>query len=113
MNKQELVSAIADKTEMSKAAAEKALVATFDTIKEAIIAGDGVQLIGFGSWTVKERAARSGRNPQTGEPMKIAAKKVVTFSTGKAVKDALNVKKAPKKAPAKKSPAMPKKGCKK
>lgn len=91
MNKSELVEAIASKADMSKAAAGKALDATTAAITEALAGGDSVALIGFGTFSVKDRAARSGRNPQTGETITIAAAKVVNFKCGSGLKDAVNV----------------------
>ena len=90
MNKTELVAAIAEQTELSKKDAEKAVKALTDTVAEALKAGDKVQLVGFGTFEVSERAAREGRNPHTGEPMPIAASKAPKFKAGKALKDALN-----------------------
>ena len=89
MNKAELVSAVAEKTGMSKKDSEKAVNAAFDTITEALAAGDKVQLVGFGAFEVKERGARIGRNPKTKESITIAASKVPTFKAGKALKDAV------------------------
>ena len=90
MNKSDLVAAIAEKAEMSKKAAEKALKAFVDVVAEQLKAGDKVQLVGFGTFDVSERAAREGRNPQTGETMTIAACKAPKFKAGKALKDAIN-----------------------
>jgi DNA-binding protein HU-beta len=87
MNKTELVAAIADKTGLSKKDSEKALGAFIDTVAEALKNGDKVQLVGFGTFEVSERAARSGRNPQTGETIEIAASKSPKFKAGKALKD--------------------------
>ena len=87
MNKVELVAAVAEKAELSKKDAEKAVAAVFAAIEEAVAAGDKVQLVGFGTFEVRERAARTGRNPQTGAEIKIAASKVPTFKAGKALKD--------------------------
>ena len=89
MNKAELVSAVAEKTGMSKKDSEKAVNAAFDTITEALAAGDKVQLVGFGSFETKHRAERTGRNPKTKESITIAASKVPTFKAGKAFKDAV------------------------
>lgn len=89
MNKTELVSAIAEKTGLSKKDSEKALAATLDTIVETLKGGDKVQLIGFGSFEVKERAARTGRNPRTNETIDIPAAKLPQFKAGKALKDAI------------------------
>ena len=90
MNKQELVSAVAEKTELTKADSEKAVNALVDTIKVSLAKGESTQLIGFGTFSITERAARTGRNPQTGEEMQIAAKKVVKFKPGKAIDEAVN-----------------------
>lgn len=89
-NKSELVEAIASKADMSKAAAGKALDATTAAITEALAGGDSVALIGFGTFSVKERAARSGRNPQTGETITIAAAKIPSFKVGSQLKQACN-----------------------
>ena len=89
MNKQELVSAIAEKSGLTKVDAEKALNGFVDAVKESVKKGDTVQLIGFGSFSVSQRAARTGRNPQTGKEIKIAAKKVAKFKAGKAFEDIL------------------------
>ena len=90
MNKGELVAAIADRTELTKADAEKALKAFIETVSEELKNGGKVQLMGFGTFEVVERGERTGRNPQTGEEMKIAASKAPKFKSGKALKDALN-----------------------
>ena len=90
MNKTELISAIAEKAELSKKDADKALKAFTDVVAEELKKGEKVQLVGFGTFEVSERAAREGRNPQTGETMKIAASKAPKFKAGKALKDALN-----------------------
>jgi len=90
MNKTELVAAIADGAGLSKKDSEKALNATVDAIITALKKGDKVQLVGFGSFEVKTRAARDGRNPKTGETMKIAASKSPAFKAGKAFKDEIN-----------------------
>ena len=90
MNKGELVAAIANKTELTKADAEKALKAFIETVSEELKNGSKVQLMGFGTFEVVERGERTGRNPQTGEEMKIAASKAPKFKAGKALKDALN-----------------------
>lgn len=89
MNKVELAAAVAEKTGVSKAAGEKAVKAVFEAVTEALVKGDKVQLIGFGSFEVKERAARTGHNPATGKSIKIAASKVPAFKAGKALKDAV------------------------
>ena len=90
MNKTELVAAVAEKAEISKKDSEKALKAFVDVVTEQMKAGDKVQLVGFGTFEVSERAAREGRNPQTGKTMKIAACKAPKFKAGKALKDAIN-----------------------
>lgn len=89
MNKAELVSAVAEKTGMSKKDSEKAVNAAFDTITEALAAGDKVQLVGFGAFEVKERGARIGRNPKTREEIEIPASRVASFKVGKALKEAV------------------------
>ena len=90
MNKTELVAAIADKAEISKKDSEKALKAFIDVVSDQLKKGDKVQLVGFGTFEVSERAAREGRNPQTGKTMKIAACKAPKFKAGKALKDEVN-----------------------
>ena len=90
MNKTELVANIAEKSGLTKKDAEKALGAFFESVQQALIEGDRVQLIGFGTFEVKERAARKGRNPQTGKEIEIPAAKKPVFKAGKALKDAVN-----------------------
>ncbi|MFZ3193336.1 MAG: HU family DNA-binding protein [Moraxellaceae bacterium] len=90
MNKSELIDAIASKSDLSKAQAVQALEATFAAIEDALKAGEAVTLVGFGTFSVKERAARTGRNPKTGEPIQIAASKVPGFKAGKGLKDAVS-----------------------
>ena len=90
MNKTELVAAIAEQTELSKKDAEKALKAFTDIVADELKKGEKVQLVGFGTFEVSERAAREGRNPQSGEPMTIAASKAPKFNAGKALKDMIN-----------------------
>ncbi|MBQ3854757.1 MAG: HU family DNA-binding protein [Anaerovibrio sp.] len=90
MTKAELVAKIAEKAELTQKNAGAALKATLDSIQEALVAGDSVQMIGFGTFKVSERSARTGRNPQTGEEIKIPAAKVPAFKAGKALKDAVN-----------------------
>lgn len=90
MNKTDLVEVVALKTGMTKTAAEAAVKAVNEAIAEALAAGDKVQIIGFGTYSVKTRAAREGRNPKTGEAMTIAASKAPAFTAGKALKDAVN-----------------------
>ncbi len=89
MNKVELVAAVAEKAALSKKDAEKAVAAVFGAIEDAVAAGDKVQLVGFGTFEVRERAARTGRNPQTGAEITIAASKQPVFKAGKAFKDAV------------------------
>lgn len=89
MNKTELVGLIAEKAEITKKDAEKTLVAVLDSIEETMVKGDKVQLVGFGTFEVRERAARTGRNPQTGADITIPAAKVPAFKPGKALKDAI------------------------
>ena len=90
MNKSELVSAIAAKTELSKKDAEKALKAFIDVVSDELAEGGKIQLVGFGTFEVSERAARTGRNPQTGDEMNIPASKAPRFKAGKALKDTVN-----------------------
>ncbi len=90
MNKSELIEAIAASADIPKAAASRALDAMVDTVTENLKKGDSVSLVGFGTFSVKERAARTGRNPQTGQPIQISAAKVPTFKAGKALKDSVN-----------------------
>ncbi|MCP5160699.1 MAG: DNA-binding protein HU-beta [Hahellaceae bacterium] len=90
MNKSELIDAIAAGADISKAAAGRALDAMTASVSDALKKGDQVTLIGFGTFSVKERAARTGRNPQTGAEISIAAAKVPGFKPGKALKDAVN-----------------------
>ena len=90
MNKTELIAAIAEQTELSKKDAEKAVKAFTDVVVEELKKGEKIQLVGFGTFEVSERAARTGRNPQTGEEMNIPASKSPKFKAGKAFKDALN-----------------------
>jgi len=90
MNKSDLVDAIADSSGLSKADAGRALDATVDTITSALKAGQSVSLVGFGTFAVRDRAARTGRNPRTGDTIQIAASKNPAFKAGKALKDAVN-----------------------
>ena len=90
MNKTELVAAIAEKTELTKKEAEKALKAFTDIVAEELAKGEKIQLVGFGTFEVSERAEREGRNPMTGETIKIAASKTPKFKAGKALKDQVN-----------------------
>lgn len=89
MNKTELISAVAENAGLSKKDATAAVVAVFDVITGELAKGEKVQLIGFGNFEVRERAARTGRNPLTGEELNIAASKVPAFKAGKALKDAV------------------------
>jgi DNA-binding protein HU-beta len=103
VNKSELVESIANGSELSKADAERALNATVDSITKALKKGDSVQLVGFGTFSVAKRNARKGKNPRTGEAIKIPARKVPKFSAGKSLKDNVSgIKKPAAKAPAKK-----------
>lgn len=90
MNKAELIAAVAEKTGLSKKDCERAVNATFQTIEETIETGEKVQLVGFGSFDVKTREARIGRNPKTKEEIKIPASRVPVFKAGKAFKDAVD-----------------------
>ena len=90
MNKTELVAAMAENAGVSKKDAEKTLKAFVDVVTAELKKGEKVQLVGFGTFEVSERAAREGRNPQTGKTMKIAASKAPKFKAGKALKDAIN-----------------------
>ncbi|MCC8047533.1 MAG: HU family DNA-binding protein [Oscillospiraceae bacterium] len=89
MNKSELVSTVADRTGLTKKDTERTLNAIFDTITESLQAGEKVQLVGFGVFDIKERAARVGRNPRTKQEIEIAASRAPTFKAGKALKDAV------------------------
>jgi DNA-binding protein HU-beta len=90
MNKSELIDAIADDADLSKAAAARAADAFINAVTGALKGGDQVTLVGFGTFMVRERAARTGRNPRTREPMEIAASKMPVFKAGKALKDVVN-----------------------
>lgn len=90
MNKSELIDRIAAGSDISRAAAARALDATTDAITNALQQSESVALVGFGTFSVRERAARTGRNPQTGETIEIGAARVPSFKAGKALKDALN-----------------------
>lgn len=89
MNKTDLINSVAEASDLSKKDATKAVDAVFDTILNALKNGEKVQLIGFGNFEVRERAARKGRNPQTGEEIEIAASRVPAFKPGKALKEAV------------------------
>lgn len=90
MNKSELIDAVADEAEMSKAEAGRAVDAVISAITKALKKGDTVTLVGFGTFQVRKRAARTGRNPKTGDTIKIGASKNPAFKAGKALKDAVN-----------------------
>ncbi len=90
MNKTELVAAIADNADITRKDAEKAVKAFVDVVTEELKKGEKVQVVGFGTFEVVERAAREGRNPHTGEPMPIAVSRAPKFKAGKVLKDALN-----------------------
>ena len=90
MNKSELVDHIADKADLSKAAATRALTSVIDAVTKTLKKGGTVTLVGFGTFSVTKRAARTGRNPRTGAALKIKAAKVPRFKPGKGLKDALN-----------------------
>ena len=90
MNKAEMISEVSDAAEVSKADAGRAVDAVIDVITKALKKGDTVTLVGFGTFSVRKRAARQGRNPQTGETIKIKASKNPAFKAGKALKDAVN-----------------------
>lgn len=90
MNKQELIDSIAEAADLTKADAGRALDAITESISNALKGGESVALVGFGTFTVRERAARTGRNPKTGEEIQISAAKVPAFKPGKALKDAVN-----------------------
>ena len=97
MNKSQLIDAIAAESGLSKKDAEAALKATLNAIEGALVKNDKVVLVGFGTFSVKERAARTGRNPSTGKTIKIAASKAPAFKAGKYLKDKVNAKKCKKK----------------
>ena len=90
MNKTELVASIAEKTQLSKKDSEMALKAFIDVVSEELKKGEKIQLVGFGTFEVSDRAARTGKNPQTGEAIEIPASKAPKFKAGKALKDAVN-----------------------
>ena len=90
MNKTELIAAVAEKAEISKKDAEKAVKAFTDVVSEELVNGGKIQLVGFGTFDVKERAAHEGVNPQSGAKIQIAASKAPRFKAGKALKDAVN-----------------------
>lgn len=90
MNKAELIDAVAEAADVPKATATRCVDAVFGSIGDALAKDDSVNLVGFGTFSIKSRAARTGRNPRTGEPMEIAASKSPAFKPGKALKDAVN-----------------------
>jgi len=90
MNKSELISSIAEKSGLTKADAGKALDAMIASVTEGLTGGDRIALVGFGSWSVEQRSARTGRNPRTGAEIQIPAKKVVKFKPGAGLSDAVN-----------------------
>ena len=92
MNKTELIAEVAKKCGLSKKDAEKAVNATFDTVTDALCSGEKVQIVGFGCFEVRERPARKGRNPMTGEAIDIDATRSVAFKPGKSIKDAMDNK---------------------
>jgi len=96
MNKTQLIDAIAEDAGITKAAAKKALESFLGNVSDTLKKGDKVSLVGFGSWSVNERAARDGRNPQTGKTIKIAAKNVVKFKPGSELDESVNSKKKKK-----------------
>jgi len=89
MNKTDLVNAVAEKAEFSKKDADKAVAAFIESITDALVSGDKVQLVGFGTFEVRNRAAKQGHNPKTGEAMMVPASKLPAFKAGKALKDAV------------------------
>lgn len=90
MKKVELIEAVAEKTGLTKADATRAIDATFEAITDALANGDKVPLVGFGTFSISKRAAREGRNPRTGEPVKIEARNAVSFKAGSALKESVN-----------------------
>jgi len=90
MNKSELIEAVAQSADLSKASATRAVDAVVEAVTDALKENDTVSLVGFGTFSVRERAARSGRNPRTGETIQISATRVPSFKAGKALKDAVN-----------------------
>ncbi len=103
MNKTDLINAVAGETGMSKVDTEKAIKATIDAISGELTNGGSITLVGFGTFSVMERKARTGKNPRTGETIKIPAKKVPKFKAGKALAESISNTGAKKKAPAKKA----------
>ena len=98
MNKNELIANVADNADITKAAAAEAVDATIEAITQALASGEEIRLIGFGTFSVSDRKATEGRNPRTGETIKIAASKQPKFKAGKALKDAVNGRTSSKKA---------------
>lgn len=90
MTRAELIVNVADRARIDRKTAERALATTFETIKDALIEGDKVQVLGFGTFEVRERAARKGRNPRTGEEIEIKSSKLPSFKAGKSLKEACN-----------------------
>ena len=90
MNRKELIDALANKTGSTKAAAEQSITALIEVISETLATGDSISLVGFGTFEVRERAARTGRNPKTGAELKISASKVPAFKPGATLKSAIN-----------------------
>ncbi|MBR6012902.1 MAG: HU family DNA-binding protein [Selenomonadaceae bacterium] len=90
MTKAELIVNVAEKAGLNRRESEKAVNAVFDTLKQALVEGDKVQIIGFGTFENRTRSARTGRNPRTGEPIEIAASKLPSFKAGKGLKEAVN-----------------------
>ena len=90
MNKSDLIAKVADLTDLSKADANRAVDSVFDAIEQALTSGDEVRLVGFGTFSVTKRAATTGRNPRTGEPMQIPASLQPKFKVGKGLKDSVN-----------------------
>ena len=90
MTRAELIVSVAEKANLDRKTAERAVTATFETIKGALIEGDKVQVLGFGTFEVRERAARKGRNPRTGEEIEIESSKLPSFKAGKSLKEACN-----------------------
>ena len=90
MNKGEFIGAVAEAAEMTKTDADRAVEAVFKVVKKALKSGDSISLVGFGTFSVRKRAARTGRNPRTGDEIKIKASKVPAFKAGKGLKDAIN-----------------------
>ncbi len=90
VNKNDLIASVAEKADISKSAAQDAVEATFSVIQDTLSGGDDVRIIGFGNFAVTNRAASTGRNPRTGEPLQIPASKIPKFKAGKALKEAVN-----------------------